>query len=271
MAKRQSSKAVGYVRVSRIGGRGGDSFLSPDLQREEIARVAAREGLEVVEVIEELDASGGDSRRPGRNRAIEMVERGQASAIVVWRLSRFSRNVKDALVAMERIEAAGGRVCSATEDPQQRARADAHAGDRRGRTGAGPGRVRRRNGERNRPGRVKGHLHPLTESGVRGLVSNPAYLGQARYGDLVREDAHEAIVPRALWRRCQARARPSAPSGRLTRRYLLQGIATCASCGRVMYLSGGKRHGKDYEHYICRRLECEITPTPVLQSLTPSC
>jgi hypothetical protein len=24
-----------------------------------------------------------------------------------------------------------------------------------------------------------------------------------------------------------------------------------------MYLSGGKRRGKDYEHYICRRLECD--------------
>jgi hypothetical protein len=42
--------------VSRVGGRGGDSFLSPDLQREQIAAVAARENLEVVEVIEELDA-----------------------------------------------------------------------------------------------------------------------------------------------------------------------------------------------------------------------
>jgi hypothetical protein len=23
-----------------------------------------------------------------------------------------------------------------------------------------------------------------------------------------------------------------------------------------MYLSGGKRHAKDYAHYVCRRLEC---------------
>jgi hypothetical protein len=50
--------------VSRVGGRGGYSFLSPDLQREEIARAATREGLEVAEVIEELDASEGDSKRP---------------------------------------------------------------------------------------------------------------------------------------------------------------------------------------------------------------
>ena len=35
------------VRVSRVGKRKGDSFLSPELQRESIARVCQREGLEL--------------------------------------------------------------------------------------------------------------------------------------------------------------------------------------------------------------------------------
>jgi DNA invertase Pin-like site-specific DNA recombinase len=60
-----SMRAVGYIRVSRVGGREGDSFISPQLQREQIEAVARREGLEVAEVIEELDASGGDASRPG--------------------------------------------------------------------------------------------------------------------------------------------------------------------------------------------------------------
>jgi DNA invertase Pin-like site-specific DNA recombinase len=59
-----ATAVVGYVRVSRVGARGGDSFLSPALQREEIARVAAREGLELIEVVEELDASA--ATRGGR-------------------------------------------------------------------------------------------------------------------------------------------------------------------------------------------------------------
>jgi len=54
-------RAVGYIRVSRIGGRHGESFRSPDLQREEIARVATREGLEVVE----WDLWWTDDRREG--------------------------------------------------------------------------------------------------------------------------------------------------------------------------------------------------------------
>jgi DNA invertase Pin-like site-specific DNA recombinase len=106
---------VAYVRVSRVGGRAGDGFLSPELQRESIAGLARREGLEIVETIEELDASGGDRARPGWNRALSMVERAEVAGVAVWNLSRFSRSVRDALDALGRIEDAGGRLWSATE------------------------------------------------------------------------------------------------------------------------------------------------------------
>jgi DNA invertase Pin-like site-specific DNA recombinase len=104
----KSKKAIRYVRVSRVGGREGDRFISPELQREQIEAVARREGLQVVEVVQELDASGGDASRPGWNRAIEMVERGEVAGICVWNFSRFSRSVRDAVNALGRIEAAGG-------------------------------------------------------------------------------------------------------------------------------------------------------------------
>jgi len=105
-------KALGYVRVSRVGARQGDSFLSPDLQRESIERVCQREGLELVEVVEELDRSGGDAARPLWNRCIERIERGEARSLVVWNLSRFARSIVDAKRALERIEDAGGRLLS---------------------------------------------------------------------------------------------------------------------------------------------------------------
>src|SRR4249919_410672 len=111
-----AARVVGYVRVSRVGGREGDSFISPPLQREQIEAVARREGLEVVEVLEELDASGGDNTRPLWNRAIEMVESGEVAGIAVWNLSRFSRSTRDFLNAWDRIEQAGGQVYSATEN-----------------------------------------------------------------------------------------------------------------------------------------------------------
>jgi hypothetical protein len=43
-AKTTTKQAVGYVRESRVGGRGGDSFLSPDLHREQIDAAARHEG-----------------------------------------------------------------------------------------------------------------------------------------------------------------------------------------------------------------------------------
>jgi len=59
---RRASRAVGYVRVSRVGSRGGDSFLSPDLQREQIEAVARRESLDVIELIEEWTPPGATRR-----------------------------------------------------------------------------------------------------------------------------------------------------------------------------------------------------------------
>ena len=42
-----------------------------------------------VEILEELDASGGDATRPLWNRALEMVEQGEVEGIAVWNLARF--------------------------------------------------------------------------------------------------------------------------------------------------------------------------------------
>jgi hypothetical protein len=85
-------------------------------------------------------------------------------------------------------------------------------------------------------------------------VRNPAYTGQARYGDATKDDAHEAIVPRSLWLKCQGKRKPSARTGRFTERYLLQGLCTCANCGSTLYLSGGSRKNP---YYLCRDLHCD--------------
>lgn len=69
--------------------------------------MAKRENLKVVEWIEELDPGGGDATREGWNRAIGMVESREVAGLAVWALNRFSRSVKDALNALQRIEGAG--------------------------------------------------------------------------------------------------------------------------------------------------------------------
>jgi DNA invertase Pin-like site-specific DNA recombinase len=108
--------AIGYIRVSKVGGREGDSFISPDEQRKAIDRKASREGLNIVQYLEELDASGGDNTRPKWNEALRQIERGKVKALVVWNLSRFSRSTIDGLRAIERVEAAGGSLFSEAGD-----------------------------------------------------------------------------------------------------------------------------------------------------------
>jgi DNA invertase Pin-like site-specific DNA recombinase len=107
---------IGYIRVSRVGGRTGDSFISPAEQRKAIEALAQREGIKVTYWLEELDVSGGDSARPKWNQALGMIEHGSAKALLVWNISRFSRSLSDALTALERIEKAGGGLYSAAGD-----------------------------------------------------------------------------------------------------------------------------------------------------------
>jgi site-specific DNA recombinase len=45
----KSTTADGYIRVSRRGGREGESFISPQVQRQKIADWAALHDVEVVE------------------------------------------------------------------------------------------------------------------------------------------------------------------------------------------------------------------------------
>lgn len=101
----------GYVRVSRTAGRAGDSFISPAVQRDTIARLAAFHGLELGEVVEELDVSGGkpiDARELGR--LVRKVEAGESGGLLVWKVSRFSRSLLDGVTVADRVREAGGRI-----------------------------------------------------------------------------------------------------------------------------------------------------------------
>jgi site-specific DNA recombinase len=106
-------RLIGYIRVSQVRGRGGDTFISPDVQRERIQAHAAAGGHVVVEWIEDLDQPGSRDDRPGFQRALEAVERSEADGIAVAKLNRFSRNVTGAARALERLEKVGGVLLAA--------------------------------------------------------------------------------------------------------------------------------------------------------------
>jgi site-specific DNA recombinase len=106
-------RLIGYIRVSQVKGREGESFISPDVQRERIAGMAKAGGHTLVDWVDDMDEPGSKYRRPGFQRALAMVEAKEADGIAVAKLDRFSRSVADAARALERLEAAGGVLLAA--------------------------------------------------------------------------------------------------------------------------------------------------------------
>jgi site-specific DNA recombinase len=109
---RPQRRAIGIVRVSRVSGREGESFASPDEQRQRIEAECERDGLNLLDVIPEMDVSGGTplAKREGLRTAVERVEAGEAQVVVAAYFDRLCRSLKVQGELIERVEAAGGQV-----------------------------------------------------------------------------------------------------------------------------------------------------------------
>jgi DNA invertase Pin-like site-specific DNA recombinase len=105
------ARAIRYVRASKYE----DGGTSPEIQFAAIDRHLADQGDIVVETIQDLDLSGRFWQTRDIERAVKMIERGEADKIVVWKVSRVARNLKDWAIAVDRVEGVGGRIESATE------------------------------------------------------------------------------------------------------------------------------------------------------------
>ena len=105
-------RAIGIVRVSEVKGRDGDGFSSPSDQLDAIRAACARDGLELLRAVEELDVSGGTplDKRAGMREAVEAVEAGEAQVIVAAYFDRLFRSLEVQSVILRRVEAAGGKV-----------------------------------------------------------------------------------------------------------------------------------------------------------------
>jgi len=67
----------GYIRVSDVHGRSGDSFISPSQQRERISAWATVHNHEIAHWEEDLDQTGGKLSRPGLDRIMERIRSGE--------------------------------------------------------------------------------------------------------------------------------------------------------------------------------------------------
>jgi site-specific DNA recombinase len=112
IATSKTRRAIGIVRVSRMGDREGETFVSVPDQRERIAAACKREGYTLLDTFEETDVSGGAelALRPKLSRAIAMIEAGEADIIVVAFFDRLVRSLAVQQELLARVEAAGGTV-----------------------------------------------------------------------------------------------------------------------------------------------------------------
>jgi DNA invertase Pin-like site-specific DNA recombinase len=94
-------RAIGYIRVSAVGGRAGPEYHTLDIQRASIERVCRDRGFELTDMLTDENRSGKSRKRPHFQEAMQRTLAGEADAIAVWKVSRFSRNWAEAAADTE--------------------------------------------------------------------------------------------------------------------------------------------------------------------------
>lgn len=106
-------KAVVYVRVSTE--EQGKSGLGLEAQRQKALAYCQLHDHEVVEVVEDAGASGKSLNRPGMQRVLQAVEQGRVEVVVVAKLDRATRSVRDLGELLERFNRAKVALASVSE------------------------------------------------------------------------------------------------------------------------------------------------------------
>src|SRR5271155_867839 len=86
-------KVIGYTRVST--DEQAATGVSLATQAEKVNAYARLYGLEIVETIEDAGQSAKSLKRPGLQRALELLKAGHADGLLIAKLDRLSRSVKD--------------------------------------------------------------------------------------------------------------------------------------------------------------------------------
>jgi DNA invertase Pin-like site-specific DNA recombinase len=313
---RGTKRAIGIVRVSQVNGRMGESFASPDEQRERIKAACERDGLHLIKTYDEMDISGGAEliNRPGLSRAVAAIEAGEADVVAAAYFDRLFRSLSTQAEVVERVEEAGGQVLAvdvgeitngsagqwlsgtmlgAVSEYYRRSAKD------RGNQTADSAMVRgvanrvpfgyRRNADsdglkadseldtkalvpdpetapylqRIFQMRADGYawadisrwlsdedIRPLrgdqwATSTLRNIVANEIYLGVVTLGSRRREDVHEPLVSRAVFKAAQS-TQTVQRNGR-NAAGIAGGLLVCGCCGRRLSVTGSN------PAYTCRR------------------
>ena len=111
-APETSRNAVGYCRVSTESQERG---VSLDAQADKIRAMATVHDAELVEMIVDGGESGKSLQRPGIQRLIAMVDRREVQVVIIAKLDRLTRSVRDLGELLEGFQRRGVALVSVGE------------------------------------------------------------------------------------------------------------------------------------------------------------
>ena len=94
--------AIGYVRVST--DRQAEQGVSLEAQEAKIRAMATVQGTELLAVIVDGGESAKSLKRPGVERLLALVNSGKVQAVIIAKLDRLTRSVKDLSSLLELFE-----------------------------------------------------------------------------------------------------------------------------------------------------------------------
>src|ERR1700692_4315780 len=105
--------SVGYCRCSTE--KQADKGFTLEAQTERIRAMAVVQGVELSEIIVDAGESAKNLDRPGMGRLLELVNRRSVDRVIVAKLDRLTRSVKDLASLLELFEKRGVAVVSVAE------------------------------------------------------------------------------------------------------------------------------------------------------------
>src|ERR1700722_15064615 len=106
-------KTIGYVRVST--DKQADRGVSLEAQAEKIRAMAVVHNAELIDIIVDGGESAKSLNRPGMARPLALVDAGEVQTVIIAKLARLPRSVKDLCTLLERFERRGVALVSVAE------------------------------------------------------------------------------------------------------------------------------------------------------------
>jgi DNA invertase Pin-like site-specific DNA recombinase len=103
--------AIGYCRVSKEKTEG----ISLQAQAAKVRAMAVVHGAELVEMVQDGGESAKSLNRPGLQRVLAMVQDREVQAVIVAKLDRLTRSVRDLCELLELFERRGVALISVAE------------------------------------------------------------------------------------------------------------------------------------------------------------